>query len=69
MVVGIRNRVSSQNLVGMPKLSQKPGFLDCARVGVRNRVSSQNLGEDAKIIAETRFLGLSKELHREHFSI
>ncbi|PSB34493.1 hypothetical protein C7B69_06115 [filamentous cyanobacterium Phorm 46] len=27
--------------------------------GFRNRVSSFNLGEDAKIVAETRFLGLS----------
>jgi hypothetical protein len=26
---------------------------------LRNRVSLQNLGGDAKIIAETRFLGLS----------
>lgn len=37
----------------MPELSQKPGFFF---VRVRNRVSSLNLGEDAKIIAETRFL-------------
>ncbi|TAG18491.1 MAG: hypothetical protein EAZ39_11485 [Oscillatoriales cyanobacterium] len=41
----------------MPRLSQKPGFLDCAR-GFRNRVSHPNLGILTKIIAETRFLGL-----------
>jgi hypothetical protein len=28
-----------------------------ARAGLRNRVSSQNLREDARIVAETRFLG------------
>ena len=50
----------TQISVRMPKLSQKPGFLAEAearsRGGLRNRVSYPNLGEDAKIIAETRFL-------------
>ncbi|TAE67824.1 MAG: hypothetical protein EAZ45_24590 [Oscillatoriales cyanobacterium] len=47
----------TQILASSPKLSQKPGFLDCAR-GLRNRVSFLNLGIFTKIIAETRFLGL-----------
>jgi len=31
-------------------------------LGVRNRVSSLNLREDAKIIAETRFLGFGGDV-------
>ncbi|TAG60899.1 MAG: hypothetical protein EAZ28_05620 [Oscillatoriales cyanobacterium] len=54
----------TQILASSPKLSQKPGFLDCAR-GLRNRVSFLNLGIFTKIIAETRFLGLDAEIVAE----
>ncbi len=45
----------------MQKLSQKPGFSAVTiellvHRGLRNRVSFHNLGDDAEIIAETRFL-------------
>jgi len=40
----------------MPSLSQKPGFfLRAISWGFRNRVSLSNFGQDAKLIAETRF--------------
>ena len=36
-------------------------------VGVRNRVSSLNLDEDARIIAETRVIGLSAWVEKPGF--
>ncbi len=37
------------------------------RMGLRNRVSYPNLGEDAKIIAETRFLCLGLSVRSRGF--
>jgi len=55
---GVRNRVSYQNLGKIPKLSQKPGFLDLGRSrGSQKPGFFPKFRWDAKIIAETRFLG------------
>ncbi|TAG86173.1 MAG: hypothetical protein EAZ09_19680 [Oscillatoriales cyanobacterium] len=43
----------------IPKLSQKPGFLES--VGSQKPGFFLNFGGDAKIIAETRFLGFGEK--------
>jgi hypothetical protein len=52
----------------MPKLSQKPGFLDFGILGGDQKPGFfLNLGGDAKIVAETRFLGLGAGAQKPGF--